>query len=383
MHRIVLLLAFVFVLACAGDPVRPPSDGGTDASDADTGTGPVDSSLDAPSDTDAGGVEAGFGVLSLNLHCLETDSTRFADNAARFAAIAAEALARGVRVLLLQEVCGGALSALEAAFETASSGEWHGAYSFAHVAWEGTARETDEGVGILADVPLADSESFVHLAEGSLRRVVVSAVLGGDLPALRVASFHLDHADDAARLVQARELATVGLLHAGSADVMLGGDLNDRAGAAPHAALLDAGYRDGGDTLPASRIDHVFVHRGASVRALSAELLFEDDPVSDHPGVLVYLDAATAESAPLTTIEVDADVGLGNALFIRGDQAPLSWDEGWPTINAGAGFWRFATTELSGSFEYKVLRNDVDWSAGENFSGTAGATNSVTVGAFE
>ncbi len=352
--------------------VGPDADAGTDAA--------------APDGGDAG-VEDGWGVLSLNLHCLKTDRTSFADNAARFDAIAAEVAARGVRVLLLQEVCDdgteNAFDLLSSALADRTGTPWQGGEAFAHLAWVGTPDEAEESVAILADVPVSDLKTHEHHAQGALRRVVLSAELGGDLGGLRVATFHLDHDDDAARLVQARELATAALLHAGSANVLLGGDLNDREGTPPHEALGALGYVDATDPLTPTRIDHIFVQRGASVRAIGAQLLFRATPVSDHPGVLVRIEATTPAPVDFTTIDVDADVGFGNALFVRGDQAPLSWDEGLPAINAGSTSWRFATTELTGTFEYKALSNDTLWSTGANFAGTAGAANSETVSAFE
>lgn len=388
--------------ACSSGPARPEPDGaippdsaapvdagdtGTasrDAGDAgdtgDTGTAP---------DADAGPAGDLWAALSLNLHCLDTGGSAFGTNDARFAAIARGATAEGVRVLLLQEVCTAgtvdALAALEGALEATTGQDWYGSFAFAHVAWEGTPQEADEGVAILADVPLVESRVLEHGAAGSLRRVMLSAGLGGDLAGLRVGTFHLDHADDAARRLQARELATAGLVHGASANVLLGGDLNDREGSAPYQALAAAGYLDAAPALRPSRIDHVFVHRGAGFAAASAALLFDraDERVSDHPGVLVRLRATAGASIGFTMVEVEVDVGAGDRVFVRGDQAPLSWDEGWPAIATPSRLWTFATTEMSRDFEYKALRNDIAWSAGENYRGSPGVTNRATVTSFE
>lgn len=383
--------------ACSSDPDRPVPDGGvpTDAgAETDTGSDPDDAG-DAGSPGDTGAATDGglpgepWGALSLNLHCLETGGTAFTTNEARFAAIANRAVSGGARVLLLQEACNdgtvSALDALEGALEAASGREWHGSFAFAHVAWEGTPQEADEGVAILADVPLSDARMLEHGAVGSLRRVMLSAALGGNLTGLRVGTFHLDHADEAVRRLQARELAVAGLVHGSSANVLLGGDLNAREGSGAYAALGEAGYVDVSSALGRTRIDHLFLHRGAGIGATSAELIFDGtgERVSDHPGVLIQFGAATGTPALLTTFEIEVDVGAGNRLFVRGDQAPLSWTEGWPAINAGPSLWRFLSTELSGAFEYKVLRNDADWSVGENYRGTAGIANRATTTAFE
>jgi len=389
--------------ACSTGPDRPAPDAGvpTDTgAGTDTGSDPGDAGDagdagdtgdlgDTGTTTDAGFPRGPWGALSLNLHCLDTDGTAFATNEARFAAIADRAVSGGARVLLLQEACDdgtvSALDALEGALEAASGREWHGSFAFAHVAWEGTPQEADEGVAILADVTLNDTRVLEHGALGSLRRVMLSAALGGDLTGLRVGAFHLDHADEAVRRLQARELAVAGLVHGDSANVLLGGDLNDREGSAAYAALGEAGYLDTSSALRSTRIDHLFLHRGAGMVATSAELVFDGtgERVSDHPGVLIQFGAATGAPVELTTFDLEVDAGAGNGLFVRGDQAPLSWTEGWPAINAGPSLWRFLSTELSGAFEYKVLRNDADWSVGENYRGTAGVANRATTTAFE
>jgi endonuclease/exonuclease/phosphatase family metal-dependent hydrolase len=390
-----LLLPAVAALSIA------TSCGGTERGDAaaDASTDAMDSSADASMDAsidtladaatdvsaDADAGTRGWAVLSLNLHCLETDGTGFADNTARFAAIARDAVENGVRAMLLQEVCDDgttdALALLESALESESGGDWRSAYAFAHVAWEGTPREADEGVAILADAELEAAMSFTHHAQGSLRRVMLHASLPDALRNLTLTTFHLDHEDAAVRGVQARELATAALLHGGVSNALLAGDLNDLEGSAAHDALLSAGYRDASESLRASRIDHVFIHRGASYDPTSAELLWDgpSDRVSDHPGVLVRLAQSDRSWIEPTVVELEVDAGFGNTVFVRGDQAPLDWDEGWPALNTSASLWRFATTELSGTFEYKALRNDTDWSTGDNFIGSSGVTNRETV----
>ncbi|MBW2460209.1 MAG: endonuclease/exonuclease/phosphatase family protein, partial [Deltaproteobacteria bacterium] len=281
------LFVLVCLAAACSSNLDRPVDGGapTDAGgETDTGSDPGDAgdagdAGDTGTTMDGGLPRAPWGAVSLNLHCLETGGTAFTTNEERFAAIADRAVSGGARVLLLQEACNdGAVSALdvlERALEAASGREWHGSFAFAHVAWEGTPQEADEGVAMLADVPLSDVRVLEHGALGSLRRVMLSAALGGDLTGLRVGTFHLDHADEAVRRLQARELAVAGLVHGGSASVLLGGDLNDREGSAAYTALGEAGYVDTSSALRGTRIDHVFVHRGAGIGATSAELVFD------------------------------------------------------------------------------------------------------------
>ena len=382
----ILLLA-----ACtAGD--EPARDAGVDAGAAahdgggadgagggDSGTA-LDGATDA-SEPDAGAPPA-LRVLSLNLHCLDLDGSAYSTNGARFAAIAARIAAERVGAVLLQEACDDgttdALAVLETEVEARTGDAWTSAFALAHAAWEGTAMAADEGVAILARGALADVETHAHVAQGALRRVTIEATLASGL---RVASFHLDHRDGEVRARQAQELAVMPFVGAApSADVLVGGDLNDREDTPAYDALVDAGFRDASSALRSTRIDHVFVHRGASFGAVGATLIFagDADRVSDHPGVLVSLDPVVPPAITLTTVVARVDVGFGRYLTIRGDAAPLSWDLGLPLAAVAADDWRWATTELGTPFELKLLRDDTDWQTGANVVGTPGETHTVT-----
>lgn len=83
-----------------------------------------------------------------------------------------------------------------------------------------------------------------------------------------------------------------------------------------------------------------------------------------------------------TTIRVHIDVGSGNNIYIRGSQSPLSWISGalatWTTGN----IWVWTTTELSGSFTFKALFNDVVYESGSDHTGTAGDTIDIYLTRF-
>lgn len=83
-----------------------------------------------------------------------------------------------------------------------------------------------------------------------------------------------------------------------------------------------------------------------------------------------------------TTIRVHIDVGSGNNIYIRGSQSPLSWSSGalatWTTGN----IWVWTTTELSGSFTFKALFNDVVYESGTDHTGTAGDTIDIYLTRF-
>ena len=75
-----------------------------------------------------------------------------------------------------------------------------------------------------------------------------------------------------------------------------------------------------------------------------------------------------------TTIKARIDVGFGNALFIRGEGAGLSWDQGRAMECVADDLWRVSLPETTGAFTFKFLINDLTWSAGPDFSAASGAT---------
>jgi hypothetical protein len=191
---------------------------------------------------------------------------------------------------------------------------------------------------------------------------------------------HLDHQNAAVREEQARETGVAALADAyPSAAAIIAGDLNAKEGSAAHAALTGQGFVDVSDPLSANRIDHVFVHRGAGLVATEVSLVFEGgSAVSDHPGVLVRFTAHSAPPVSLTRVRV-ADSVTGDAfLSIRGSVPLLSWDRGWTLREHSPGSWAFVSSELSGSFEYKLLKDDLVWQLGGNQPGTAGSDLSTS-----
>jgi endonuclease/exonuclease/phosphatase family metal-dependent hydrolase len=323
-------------------------------------------------------------LLSLNLHCLKQDGTPFATLEERLDAIATFAVGADVEALAVQEACvaGGvdALELLRARLSALDGVEWTSAWALAHVGWEGTPDEAQEGVGLLARGDLLDVVEVVYVSPGQLRRVALAARLPRG-PVL--VSTHLDYGDALQREDQARQTATWALALADAVagspgEVIVAGDLNDVAGSATVLALPAMGFVDAARDLPAGRIDHVFVHRGASVRPLSAELVLTDPPVSDHPGVLVRLAPTVPEALVVTRLTAHVDVGFGHHLAVRGDSAPLSWGRGWWARPAAADRWELVLTELDGPFAFKTLVDDATWQAGPDVAGAAGAAVEVT-----
>jgi len=367
----------LWLVACA----PPPSVGASDDLPAlgpttgDTGQVPTTSTS-----TSTGSDSPGrLALLSLNLHCLKLDGTAFADLDARWEAIA-EAVAEGeVDVLALQEVCLAedvdALAQLEVALEEATGDGWSAAFALAHVAWEGTADEADEGVGLLSRVGLSEPKELAYVDPGELRRVGLLATLDDGTT---VTTVHLDYGDEAAREDQARQTASQALAASPSLDVVVAGDLNARAGSATYDAFGPMGFR-AGSTEAGAAIDHAFVHRGSRWQVERSEAWFEgSEAVSDHPGVFVELVAGEPEPVVVTRIVARVDVGFGHSLSVRGDTLPLSWERGWWAWPAAADRWELVLTEVGGGFVYKTLVDDATWQVGDDVAGSEGVDNEVT-----
>ena len=75
-----------------------------------------------------------------------------------------------------------------------------------------------------------------------------------------------------------------------------------------------------------------------------------------------------------TTIVARIDAGFGNAVFVRGAGAGLTWSRGERMRCENASEWRFTIENAEGDFEAKLLLNDDRWAEGDNFVVTAGET---------
>jgi hypothetical protein len=69
----------------------------------------------------------------------------------------------------------------------------------------------------------------------------------------------------------------------------------------------------------------------------------------------------------LTTIDVKLDVGFGNAVYLRGKGAGLSWERGVPLICVDPATWRWSG-QVSDPLTFKLLINDQIWSAGSDLT---------------
>jgi outer membrane biosynthesis protein TonB len=83
--------------------------------------------------------------------------------------------------------------------------------------------------------------------------------------------------------------------------------------------------------------------------------------------------ASPAKKAPAnqtsaqTRIIARVDVGFGNALYIRGEGAGLSWEKGTALANVSPYEWALSSPK-KGKVIFKFLINDELWAEGENIT---------------
>ena len=78
------------------------------------------------------------------------------------------------------------------------------------------------------------------------------------------------------------------------------------------------------------------------------------------------------QSKKITRIIAKVNVGWGNSLFIRGVGAELNWEKGVAMQCVSDDEWLWEQYVPKGDITFKLLVNDSQWSAGENFVVSAG-----------
>ncbi len=81
------------------------------------------------------------------------------------------------------------------------------------------------------------------------------------------------------------------------------------------------------------------------------------------------------ETKPVvTTISAQIDIGFGNALYLRGEGAGLSWDQGLLMKCVSDDVWQITVGESAHPIVFKFLVNDLSWSTGEDYSVAPGSS---------
>jgi hypothetical protein len=106
-----------------------------------------------------------------------------------------------------------------------------------------------------------------------------------------------------------------------------------------------------------------------------------DIPVDEGTKIITFNDKTKSytvkDGAVETTINVVYDCGWGNAMYVRGDKAPLSWSSGQLMSWTSGNVWTWSTLELDGSFQCKSLINNHQWQQGSNVLGQSGDTVTI------
>lgn len=95
-------------------------------------------------------------------------------------------------------------------------------------------------------------------------------------------------------------------------------------------------------------------------------------------GAVVAAPQPVAIKPLTTTIIAVLDVGFGNALFIRGEGAGLSWDRGVQMTCLAPNHWEIALGESARGYTFKVLVNDLSWSTGADYFVESGGTLTIS-----
>lgn len=88
----------------------------------------------------------------------------------------------------------------------------------------------------------------------------------------------------------------------------------------------------------------------------------------------VPLSSVERRKGPKTRIAIKYDVGFGNAIYLRGKGALLSWDKGILLRNVKTDEWIWETETPFTSCEFKVLINDKTYELGANHTLTCGSS---------
>jgi outer membrane biosynthesis protein TonB len=97
--------------------------------------------------------------------------------------------------------------------------------------------------------------------------------------------------------------------------------------------------------------------------------------VPAKPAKKAAVKKAAAKKVAKTSIIARVDVGFGNSLYVRGQGAGLSWDQGVLLDNVSPYEWTFSSTQAKGDVTFKFLINDEAWADGENLTVAAGGTS--------
>ncbi|MES2696951.1 MAG: hypothetical protein V4773_26035 [Verrucomicrobiota bacterium] len=149
--------------------------------------------------------------------------------------------------------------------------------------------------------------------------------------------------------------------------------------AAPVKAVKKTAAKASAKTVAATKTIIAAVTKAAAAPVIAAKPVAA--PVAASAPAPVAAAPAVKEIAPkavTTTITAKIDVGFGNAVYIRGDGAGLSWDVGLLMTVSGEDVWQVQLGESARPFTFKFLVNDLTWNTGPDLVVASGSNETFT-----
>jgi hypothetical protein len=136
---------------------------------------------------------------------------------------------------------------------------------------------------------------------------------------------------------------------------------------------------------PKAKSTRITAARGTARRPKKAPAVNVKTPLKKRRTVAASKPAPVSSPSPVivqppvvTTIMAHIDVGFGNALYLRGEGADLSWDRGTLMNCVADNCWSLALPESPRPVIFKFLVNDLSWSAGQDYTVASGDTLATT-----
>jgi hypothetical protein len=126
-------------------------------------------------------------------------------------------------------------------------------------------------------------------------------------------------------------------------------------------------------TAPAAPVKTIV---SASPKPVASKAPAKKKPAAAAPAPAKKKSSVQTE-VPATFISARCNIGFGNHLYVRGEGPGLSWEHGVAMDCVGSDMWSITLKGATAPILFKVLVNDLTWSAGNDYVVEPG--QSVTV----
>lgn len=131
--------------------------------------------------------------------------------------------------------------------------------------------------------------------------------------------------------------------------------------------------------MPAKKTTKTAIKKTVATKTVAKKAPAKKAPAKKVAVTKVPTKKATKKVAPkkpaTTTIIANVDVGFGNSLYIRGEGADLSWENGTALENVSPYEWVFCSDTATGEVTFKFLINDEAWADDDDLTVAAGSTS--------